>query len=343
MSNMIAAAGQIAKAHGTGGWNVILDIAKLVSASFWPGALLAIVWIYRKEIPGLFKSIASRLSKLEFGGVSIELAKAKAFAPDWSAGALDLRQKAAAIQVTDSTAMTFVAQLKEEGDADYAEVNLGNGKEWLTSRLFIMAIVFARMKGIKCFVFVETSGNLRKRFVCCAKPEKIRWAFAKHFAWLEQAYAGAYSNVLTLTPQAFVVTNDGRLGNQFSQADPKPSIQLLQTFLANIQAPSTAPPAPNDLQNWVLVDDPPPTYEHAVWLTSELLEGLLGKNCSRSGISLAEIRSRSTTELLKTFLSMPDRFIAVTSEDQRFEYLVDRSVILEQVSKQIAAQNESPS
>ena len=237
--------------------------------------------------------------------------------------------------------MTFVAQLREEGDADYAEVNLGNGNEWLTSRLFIMAIVFARMKRIKCFVFVETSGSTRKRFVCCAKPEKIRWAFAKHFAWLERAYAEAYSSLLTLQ-QAFVVTNEGRLGNQFSQQpNPQPSIQLLKTFLEKIQAPPAPPPSPNDLQNWVLVDDPPPTYEHAQWLTSELLEGLLGKDGSRSRISLAEIRSKSTTEQLNAFLSMPDRFVAVTAEDQRFEYLVDRSVILEQLSKQIAAVNEA--
>src|SRR5262249_20597173 len=146
---------------------------------------------------GLVKGIAGRLSKLEFGGVSIELAKAKAFDPNWSAGALDLRQKAAAIQVSDSTTMTFLAQLREQGDADYAEVNLGTGNEWLTSRLFIMAIVFARMKGIKCFVFVETSANARKRFVCWAKPERIRWAFAKRFAWLERAYAEAYSTLMT--------------------------------------------------------------------------------------------------------------------------------------------------
>src|SRR5262249_16950846 len=162
--------------------------------------------------------------------------KAKEFVPDWSSGPLDLRHKAKAIEVTDSTAMTFLAQLRERGDVDYAEVNLGDGNEWLTSRLFIMAIVFARMRGLRAFVFLETSGNIRNRFVCWTQPEKVRWALARRFPWLEQAYAEAYSAILQggIPPgpvPVFVVTNKGRLGYQFSKDDPQPSIQLLQEYL----------------------------------------------------------------------------------------------------------------
>jgi len=53
--------------------------------------------------------------------------RAAAFVPGWSgsAGTWDLRQKATSIQVNDSTAMTFRAQLMEGGTADYTEVNLG--------------------------------------------------------------------------------------------------------------------------------------------------------------------------------------------------------------------------
>jgi len=32
------------------------------------------------------------------------------------------------------------------------------------------------MKGINCFVFFETSGNVRKRYVGWAESEEIRWA-----------------------------------------------------------------------------------------------------------------------------------------------------------------------
>ncbi|MGF1614660.1 MAG: hypothetical protein ACFCVA_12330 [Gammaproteobacteria bacterium] len=158
-----------------------LDISAVLSAVLWPVVVLVILLAYRKKVPALVNGLASRVTKLEFAGVSLELAVARPFVPEWSGppGALDLRHKATAIQVNDSTASTFLTQLTEAGTADYAQVNLGTGEEWLTSRLFILAIVFARMKGIKCFVFVETSGSVRKRYVGWAEPEKIRWSLAK--------------------------------------------------------------------------------------------------------------------------------------------------------------------
>jgi hypothetical protein len=275
---------------------------------------------------------------VEFAGVSIELAKAKPFAPDWSAGALDLRHKAAAIQVNDSTAATFLSQLREKADGDYAEVNLGDGKEWLTSRLYIIAIVFARMKAIKCFVFVETSGNTRRRFVCWAKPERIRWALARRFPWLEQSYADAYSTILSQR-SAFVVSNDGRLGYQYSQHDPQPSIELLKEFLQRVQTPAV-PPAITDNENWVLVDDATNTHEHSRWISSHLLEETLGEDANRSYIRSSELRWKSMAEQRKAILSFSGQFVAVTEEDQRFEYLVDRTVHLEQVAKQPAPQTD---
>jgi hypothetical protein len=342
MTNAIAAVGEIPKATGAGGFNVILDIAALLSAIIWPVVLLVIALTYRKEIPGLVKGIAGRLSKLEFAGVSIELAKAKEFVPDWSAGALDLRQKATAIEVNDSTAKTFLEQLRQKGDGDYAVVNLGDGNEWLTSRLFIMAIVFARMKGIKAFVFLETAGNVRNRFVCWAQPEKIRWALARRFPWLEQAYAEAYSAILQ--GRAFVVTNEGRLGNQFSKDDPQPSIELLQEYLQRVQM--TGPPPPSDAQDWIAISDVPPigpTQEHAQWINSRNLEEMLGEDAMSSSISSSELRSKTTLGQLKVILSVTARFVPVTGPDQRFEYLVDRTVILEQVARQLAAQTEDRS
>ena len=155
--------------------NIDLDIAATLSAVIWPLVVLAVLLAYRSKIPALVEGLASRVRKLEFAGVSLELALAKPFVPEWSGSptALDLRHKATAIQVNNSTARTFLTQLTDEGTGDYAEINLGAGGEWLTSRLFIMAIIFARMKGVKCFVFVETVGNTRKRFVGWAEPEKI--------------------------------------------------------------------------------------------------------------------------------------------------------------------------
>jgi len=97
-----------------------LDIAALTSAMLYPIALLIIFLLFRKEIPALFKSIPGRLTKLEVAGISLELAKAQEFSPNWVAeGALDLRQKAEAMMVDSSSASNFSSQLKSGSSADY--------------------------------------------------------------------------------------------------------------------------------------------------------------------------------------------------------------------------------
>src|SRR4051812_34713380 len=171
------------------------DIAATIAAIAWPVVLIVAFLTLRDRIPTLVEGVARRVKKLEVAGVSIELAIAKPFEPSWSEApaGLDLRHTATAVQVNDSTAATFVSQLTDGGSADYAEVNLGAGNEWLTSRLFILSILYARVKGVKAFVFLETSGAARKRYVGWASPQAVRWALAKRYSWLESAYATAYA------------------------------------------------------------------------------------------------------------------------------------------------------
>jgi hypothetical protein len=355
MTNFVNAAAETSKASSAQGLSITLDVAVLLHALIWPLVLLVIFLTYRKQIPTLVKAIARRVSKLEFGGVSIELAKAKAFAPDWSeaAGGLDLRRKAVALEINDSYTGTFRAQLMEEGTWEYAEINLGAGQEWLTSRLFIMAIVFARMKGIKCLVFVQTSGNVQRRFVCWAEPEKVRWALAKRFPWLEEAYSAAYSavinfpdvapqnlpNVLPIMQAGVIVSNEGRLGSEANAADPWPSIALIQQFVARIQSPPGQ--HPGDSANWVFIaSTAQPCEEHARWIGSLDLEDLLGTDCHKAQVDSSALRANDTTKHLQKILAVPERFVAVTGADLRFEYLIDRRVIQEQVATRLWSGSE---
>jgi hypothetical protein len=351
MTNVLEAAGETAKTASAGGLSVTLDIAALANALFWPAVLLLVFLTYREQIPGFVKAIGEKISKVEFSGVSIELAKAKAFTPDWSetAGGLDLRRKAVALEINDSYTETFRAQLLEEGTWEYAEINLGEGYEWLTSRLYIMAIVFARMKGIKCLVFVQTAGKFRRRLVCIAEPEKVRWALAKRYPWLEEAYSAAYSAVINFpnaAPQnladvppinqaGVIVTNEGRLGSETNATDPWPSVSLIQQFVARVQS-APAPPRP-DQANWVYIaSQPQPREEHARWINSIELEDLLGKDCHKTHIESSELAAKDATKHLQKLLAVPERFIAVTGPDMRFEYLIDRRLILEQLANQFA-------
>ena len=318
--------------------NIDLDIAATLSAVIWPLVVLAVLLAYRSKIPALVEGLASRVRKLEFAGVSLELALAKPFVPEWSGSptALDLRHKATAIQVNGSTARTFLTQLTDEGTGDYAEINLGAGGEWLTSRLFIMAIIFARMKGVKCFVFVETVGNTRKRFVGWAEPEKIRWALARRYIWLEQAYADAYA-VITSQQKAVIVSRSGKLDYPHEPARSA-GIALLKEFLQRVQQPFPPPPKPAAPEEWVVVDTETHTQEHARWVSAEELEQVLGDDCNTAVVQSSELRSKNTTGQLKAFLSVPTQFVAVVADDQRFEYLVRRDVLVEQVTKRMASE-----
>lgn len=321
-------------AQPSSGMTTTLDIAALISALLWPTVLLVVLLLYRRQIPVFVEGIAARITKFEFGGFSLELAKATPFVPDWSAGKLDLRHTATAVLVNDSTARTFSAQLMQGGSADYAELNLGAGEEWLTSRLLIMSIIFARTKGIQSLVFLETSGNTRRRFAGWAEPEKVRWALAQRYPWLEQAYADAYSEVIS-GPAAFVVNNRGALGQEIQPNDPGPTIDLIQKFLQRVQAVFPVPPPPDE---WVIVEETSNTYEHASWIDSEDVEMMLGNDFHTSTIHASELGSKNTKDQLRVFLSQPVRFQAVVGDDGRFQYLVDRRILLEQVSARIVSE-----
>ena len=319
----------------------IFDVAAILRAVLWPSVVLLLLIVYYNKIPDLIRGVAGRVTKLQFSGISIDLASAKPFAPDWSSpNALDLRNNATALQVTDSTAGTFLDQLREDGTADYAEINLGDGEQWLTSRLFIIAILYARMKGIQHFVFLEKSGNVRKRYVGCAEASKIRWALARRFPWFEQAYAAAYAfsmnggNLPTLPdpPHIKIVNNQGRIGAPYAPNDPGPSLELLSEYLRLVQMPPVGVLMPPNEQDWVRIDTATDTWEHALWLNADTLEALLGDDLDTTMLRATPWQAKSRQAQIQQLLDQPGDFVALVSDEQRLENLVNRQLLLEQVA-----------
>jgi hypothetical protein len=76
-------------------------------------------------------------------------------------------------------------------NADFSLVALGIGEEWLTSRLFIAAVMMERMRDVKVFVFVDRSPTTERRFVAVASVRHLRWALARRYPWLEGAWVKA--------------------------------------------------------------------------------------------------------------------------------------------------------
>ena len=333
--------------------SVTLDIAATLSALIWPIVVIVVLFMLRNQLPALIRHLAARVTKIDLAGITLEFAKAKALETVFAGPgvAFDLRHRATAMQVNDSTAATFLSQLRDPATGDYAIVYLGGGREWLTSRLYIMAVVFARMKGVKSFVFLAENSPDRK-FVGWAETNGIRWALARHYPWLEAAYAGASAAIVGgggADGGAVVVADSGRLGYTFDPQNPQPGISLMRAFLSAIQwppaalaphviagQPPPAAPAPNDPQ-WVLIDEATQTSEHAAWVSSSLLEIVLGQQLHSSYVRLDSLQSRNRDQQVRLILAQTGRFVPVVRQDLRFEYLVDRAALLEQLANAAAA------
>lgn len=337
----------------TGPFSTTLDIAATVSAIVWPGVVIVVLYLLRERFPALLRELAGLVTKLDVAGVTLEFAKAKAFAPEYASASagIDLRQRASAMQINDSTAGTFINQLRDPIAADYAIVDLGGGDQWLTSRLYIMAVVFARMKGVRAFVFLGQSG-LGRRYLGWADPNRIRWALARRYPWLEAAYAAAYAEVLGTPNANTVVTSPiGRLGYPYNSADPGPSVELLRTFLRHIQWPQEAgapalvlpllakSPLP-DAPDWVLINESTQTQEHAMWLTATLLEEILGEELNFSHVRLDALQGESRSKQIRHVLARTGRYVAVVQEELRFEYLIDRSLLLEHLAQSLSNEGD---
>lgn len=64
-------------------------------------------------------------------------------------------------------------------------MDLGGGAEWLSSRLFILAVILRRWRGLRAFVFVHTLGGTRRRFLGVCDTDRVRWRLAARWPLLE--------------------------------------------------------------------------------------------------------------------------------------------------------------
>lgn len=307
--------------------DITLDISSMINAILWPLIVLILLLVYRENII----SILPNIRKLKLPIVEIEFGIVKELSQAWlTSGSVDLRRSAQPVDIADNIQKNFINQLRDPSSGDYAIVDLGIGNEWLTSRLFILAILFERMKGLKSFVFVETVQDIRRKYIGWAEPSRIRWSLAKRYSWMEEAFSKAYNDIIDIT----IVSSQGRLGKGQTPDDPSPAIELLMKFLERIQNVNLLP---SDGREWVTLESEWGNryQEHAQWLDGKIIEELLGENLNRSYILSSNLEDKGESEQLKTVLSRSGNYVAVTRDDGRFEKLIDRQLLLEEVAKSL--------
>lgn len=322
--------------------SVTLDIADVVSAVFWPLLILIVILVSKRYFPAFFSNLPKlfdRVQKISFGNFSLELAKVTAIAPQWTPtdSTMDIRKSMCSAEVTDSTAGHFTNQLTDTTPADFALVDLGEGREWLSSRLYIISVLLERAKDIRAFVFVRTAGRRTTKLVGWAEPETIRWSLARRFPWLEGAYARSYAPLFPAPPVpggVQIVSGTGMLGTAQEGASPHLLIQLMETFLREVQ--SQAMPIPEEEDQWVQIQAVTPTWEHACWLTADDIEDILGDELQKQYVHSMELDGKTGADQAKRLLQLKQRYVPVVDDSERFRELIDRQVLLDQTAAEIA-------
>jgi hypothetical protein len=308
------------------------------------------------------------MTKVSVFQVSIELAAVPELKTTWQAPGLgDVRQPTLA-EMFDTPAATLLEQFSDEKGFDYAVVDLGRGDEWLSSRLFVFAEMLPRLRGLRCFVFVETAGTTSRRLVGMARPEAVHWALAQQYPWLELALERAYAisghaiynykfwQISGLQPKdqdrldpqppppapaewyRQVISSAGAVGAGFAQ-------EIGRTFLKEIQVEIgkenpvpqfPSPPSPteptqpvtNCQPGWVRVPDRN-FCERGEWLNGDSVRRLLSTSLQQDAWVKDDPRAPEE-EQVRAVLRRKGDFVAIVFEDRTFSRLVDRHLLLEE-------------
>ncbi len=300
------------------------DFISLIQAIAWPVTTLAGLFYFRRPLRKLIEELPGRASKISIFDFSIELAKVPALSTTWSAGDVDIRRLTAA-HMFDSNTQDLIQQISSPGTADYAVIDVGDGHQWLTSRLFLIAELLDRMRSLDCLVFVQNLGTSRPIFIAIADPKGVRWCLGRAYPTLETALAYAYAELFPRPPMMpygpVIYSSRGAL-------DLNQAAQLLRKFLELIQQPVL----PNDPHGWTELGAPP-FWEYAQWLDVQRLNTDLADILSTS--SLEDSPDLPNTQRIERILRRKGSFVALVDKNGFFDSLVDRRLLFEQAGNSV--------
>jgi len=307
-------------------WQLVVDVIKALA---WPAVVAFALYLFRRPLVDLVAQVARRAKKFTVYEVSVELATLPELSATWAVGSQDVRQLTSA-QFFDSASQTLFQELLKPQGADYAIVNLGSGQKWLTSRLFIFALILGAVARLRAFVFLETAGGVRRRFLGVATPASIHEALARQYPWLEEAQLRAAAGQYPVTQND--TAGVSRFSNQppiFSGTDSWPVTNFVKSFIEGIQR-STTPPAA-ETGSHLQIGTCPLVWERTHWIDGERLERDLAGCLQYAWCEDAPDKPRSS--LAEAILRRSDAFVALVDPDRRFVGLVDRNLLLDQAWK----------
>jgi len=302
------------------------NITELIKVIAWPFIVIISLLILRKPLGVFLEKIAGRASKLSVFKVEIELSAVATLEPINVPSLSNIQQLDSTALTTDSSGILF-QQIQSADRADYAIIDLGSGKEWLASRLYIFSVMLERMRGLKYLVFLNTSHKTIRSFMGVATPKKVRWCLAQNYPWLEWAYTNACTQLngvvhakADFTYLKIIKSGDGGLESHRAS-------MLVNNFLQSIQVMETDPPAVRD--GWTKLRDT--KWERSSLIDESSLVKLLESNLIDSRAShLPDLQESAQAKII---LRRQGDVVGLVNDDGRFLNLINRKALLEKLAE----------
>jgi hypothetical protein len=292
---------------------------------------LALVLAALAGLLGLVALLLPYLSGLSgsFGGVAVTLdfSAARSSGSTQEVSGFSGHVDPATGKATLTSGSTGLKNLLDGPDIQYVAVDLGSGERWLASRLLVFTVVLQELRGVECVVltaFPESPSQSGSVFVGLVSPDDLRRSLAWEYPWLETALSQAWENV-----SQFPVTSprvpdgpDAARPRRVTSLNPTTAEVLYQSYVAllRVGVPGADPDNWKELQ----VGD----WEHSPMLTGAMVSHLLGPALDTRAVHASRSHSRRLAEVL----AVEAPYVAVVDRGHRFDSLVDRQALLEEMA-----------
>jgi hypothetical protein len=306
----------------------------LLQVLVWPLVVAAAVVLLRHPLGRFLEGIGERATKLSILKVELELGQARGMSAESFPSLDSFKEPEATAWASDSAGDLFL-QIQEGSPADYAIVDLGTGEEWLTSRLYIFAVMLRKMRGLRALVFVYSDDSdpaVYRRFVGTITPEALSHILAFRYPWLEQAYLKAYEKAFWQKDLKTAAPSDSPLASSAGALLPRLASGLVRDFVKSLQHEKKTPPEGSE--GWVSLRRNRDLWERAEWLTVAKLRDLLGEHLVDTSV-LVDSGARPE-ETVRHALRLRGELVAVVDGSGRFVKLIDRRALADAVARQAA-------
>ena len=300
-------------------------VVAVVGALAWPLTVLVAAAILRGPIISLLGGLRS-VRSMKIAGFEMEFAEAVtrsttlSVVPEFRRGPY----------VNESSAHEFLKELSSAARLDEAIVELGTGREWITSRLFLLATLLHRMRGLRTVIFIGAKSGRLGQYLGQCDVERLRWRLSARYGWLERAMLEAELEAWNGSNPITITSDTGRIESAAASSSNPPAAQILTAYIQRIQQPAGT--ATTQGTDWVELEYG--VREHAEWVSAELLDDLLDGVLDRAMVLTQEFITRTDEDKAAMIVAQRSPLIAVGTGTGAYESMLDREKLLEQIVRQ---------